>query len=94
MVSNRDYEFKVNQNRRNNRRIQTNRKGFKPSIRKQRYVYSPNDLVKIGEKILTVKGVFNYGKWIRLVTKLDEIKNIAISKVSLLKYQKGLAFGY
>jgi len=91
---NRNYEFQVNQNRRNNRSLQTNRKGFKPSIRKQRYAYGPNDLVKIGEEILTVKGVFNYGKWIRLVTKLDEIKNIAISKISLLKYQKGLAFGY
>jgi hypothetical protein len=41
-----------------------------------------------------VKGVFNYGKWIRLVSKVNEIKNIAISKVSLLRYQKGLAFGY
>lgn len=91
---NRCYEFNVNQNRRNNRSLQTNRKGFKPSIRRQRYSYSPNDLVKIEEQIFTVKGVFNYGKWIRLVSKLNEIKNIAISKVSLLRYQKGLAFGY
>jgi hypothetical protein len=91
---NRCYKFNVNQNRRNNRSLQTNRKGFKPGIRKQRYSYSPNDLVKIEEQIFTVKGVFNYGKWIRLVSKLNEIKNIAISKVSLLRYQKGLAFGY
>jgi N6-L-threonylcarbamoyladenine synthase len=93
-IHNRVYEFKVNQNRRNNRSLQTNRKGFRPSIRKQRYSYGPNDLVKIGDKIFTVKGVFNYGKWIRLVTKFKEIKNIAISKVSLLKYQRGLIFGY
>lgn len=90
----RAYEFQVHQNRRNNRSVQTNRNGFKPSIRKQRYPYNPNDLVKNGEDILIVKGVFNYGRWIRLRTSLDEVKDMAISKINLLKYQKGLAFGY
>ncbi|MHA2318465.1 MAG: RNA-guided endonuclease IscB, partial [Candidatus Hodarchaeales archaeon] len=56
--------FYVKQIRRNNRSIQTNRKRFKPSIRKQRYSYQPNDLVSYNNCLYRVKGVFNYGKWI------------------------------
>lgn len=44
------------QKRRNNRCLQLNRKGFKPSIRKQRYPIQPNDLVKINGKVLVTKG--------------------------------------
>lgn len=43
----------IRQKRRNNRAIQLNRKGFKPSIRKQRYPIQPKDLIWIdGEKFI------------------------------------------
>lgn len=82
----------VKQNRRNNRCLQLNRKGFKPSIRKQRYKYQPGDLVKIVNKTYKVKGVFNYGKWVRLVSDDGKILNAAMHKVTLLKFNRGFAF--
>jgi len=82
----------VTHTRRNNRSIQMNRKGFKPSIRKQRYNLQPNDLVKHDGLLCRVKGVFNYGKWVRLVDSAGTIINSNIKKVELLKYGKGLQF--
>jgi hypothetical protein len=44
------------QKRHNNRCLQTNRKGFKPSIRKQRYKWQPHDIVIIDDvkyKVIT-----------------------------------------
>jgi hypothetical protein len=50
-----------------------------------------------------VKGIFNYGKWVRLTpiknpvdTKTGKTinSNKAIKKVELLKYGKGLNFSY
>jgi hypothetical protein len=84
--------FDVKQIRRNNRSIQTNRKGFKPSIRKQRYSYQPYDLVSINNCLYRVRGVFNYGKWIRLVNTVGKIINSNINNVELVKYGKGLQF--
>jgi hypothetical protein len=52
----------VVQKRRNNRSLQLNRKGFKPSIRKQRYSCQPKDLVRIGKKLFEVIGTHTYGK--------------------------------
>lgn len=84
--------FLVTQNRRHNRSLQTNRKGFKPAIRRQRYPYHPGDLVLLGKLILAVKGMFNYGKWVRLMDSTGKTYNIASSKVKLLKYQRGFSF--
>lgn len=42
--------IEIKQKRRNNRAIQINRKGFKPSIRKQRYKVQPKDLIWIDNK--------------------------------------------
>jgi hypothetical protein len=50
------------QKHRNNRVLQLNRKGFKPSIRKQRYSIQPGDFVFIKRKIHIVKGCSTYGK--------------------------------
>jgi len=84
--------FEVKQIRRNNRSLQLNRKGFDPSIRKNRYKFKPGDLVirrssfqttgwgdKINKKdrvIYTVKGVFNYGESIRLANPISGEKDI------------------
>ena len=84
--------YTLTQIRRNNRSIQTNRKGYKPSIRKQRYSFQPNDLVKHNNLLLRVKGVFNYGKWIRLVDSVGNIINTNIKKVELITYGKGIQF--
>lgn len=87
--------FDVKQIRRNNRCIQINRKGFKPSIRRQRYMYQPNDLVRHNNSLCRVKGVFNYGKWIRLVNSVGKTGkkiNSNIKNVELIKYGKGMQF--
>jgi hypothetical protein len=56
-------------------------------IRKKRYFYQPNDLVKYKGKIYSVRGSQNYGKYIRL----NEIKKAP--RVDLLipyKFNKGM----
>jgi len=85
--------FIATQTRRNNRSIQTNRNGFKRSIRKQRYKFQPNDMVRFNKKIYRVKGVFNYGTYIRLSDD-SNIINTNIKNVSLVNYGKGLQFNY
>jgi hypothetical protein len=47
--------YEVIQVSRNNRSLQLNRKGFKPSIRRQRYQLQPHDLVKYEGKTYSVK---------------------------------------
>ena len=84
--------YEVKQVRRNNRSIQTNRKGFNRSIRKRRYKYQPNDLVRHNNTPCRVKGVFNYGKWIRLVNSIGKTINTNIKNVELITYGKGLQF--
>ncbi len=90
----RTIPYMTTQTRRNNRSIQTNRKGYKPSIRKQRYKLQPGDLVKYIKSLFRVKGVFSYGKWVRLIslTKANKIINVNIKKVELVKYGKGIQF--
>jgi len=78
--------------RRNNRSIQMNRKGFKPSIRRQRYNLQPNDLIKHNSILCRVKGVFNCGTWVRLADEAGNIFNSNIRKVKLVKYGKGIQF--
>jgi len=90
----RTHTYSIIQNRRNNRKLQQNRKGFKPSVRKQRYSLQPKDLVKINNKLCIVRGCFNYGKWISLKDKLGNIINKAIPKVVLVRYGKGFVFSW
>lgn len=82
--------YQVKQIRRNNRCLQKNRKGFKPSIRRQRYKLQPNDLVRYQCKEYRVKGVFSYGKWIRLIDGTKEIINSNVKDVELICYGKGI----
>lgn len=105
----RSKPYQVKQIRRNDRSLQTNRKGHKPSIKRHRYKYSPGDLIKRksdiqttgwGEKrdkkdrsmTYTVKGVFNYGEYIRLANPIQGEKDIDIhiEDVKILKYGSGL----
>ena len=78
----------VKQVRRNNRSLQTNRKGFKPSIRRKKYPLSPNDLVRFDGKEHRVKGVHSYGS--RVV--LDNKQSVAIGKIEVITYGKGMCY--
>jgi 5-methylcytosine-specific restriction endonuclease McrA len=88
----RCHPYKIFQVRRHNRSLQLNRKGFKPSIRRQRYQLQPHDLVSYNGKRYKAKGVFNYGQWVRLRDSHGAVVNTNIKKVELLKYGKGLVF--
>ena len=79
-------------NRRNNRSLQTNRKRYGRSIRKEKYPLSPKDLIKYEGKICEVKGMFNYGKWVRMKDSEGNTINSNVKKVELIKYRKGLCF--
>jgi hypothetical protein len=68
----------IRQKRRNNRALQLNRKGFKPSIRKQRYKIQPKDLVWIGGVKHYAIGIQHKGN--RVVVEKDK-KSYAIKKV-------------
>jgi 5-methylcytosine-specific restriction endonuclease McrA len=86
--------YTVVQVRRGNRSLQLNRKGFTPSIRRSRYTLQPYDLVSFEGQLYTVKGVFNYGTWVRLSDSQGKIVNTNIKKVHLVKYGKGLLFSF
>jgi len=91
--------FKVRQVRRNNRCLQINRKGFKPSIRKQRYSLQPFDLIKSKNQLYRSKGTFGYGKYC-LVNDLNgnlikingKRKYLKTEEIELISYGKGLQF--
>jgi hypothetical protein len=67
----------IKQKHRNNRKLQIQRKGFIPSIRKQRYKIQPLDLVWVGNKMHESGGCHNKGQRI-LINK----KSININKVT------------
>ncbi len=75
--------------RRNNRAIQLNRKGYKPSVRKFRYKLQPNDLVRFNGKEVVVKGVQNLGRYIKLAGLKNPVK---VELINLIKYGKGLQY--
>lgn len=84
--------IEVNINRRNNRSLQTNRKTYGRSVRTQKYPLSPKDLVKYEGEICKVKGMFNYGSWVRMKDSQDNTVNSNVKDVELIKYNKGLSF--
>ena len=86
----RTMPFTCGQVRRNNRKLQTNRKGFRPSIRRQRYDYHPYDLISIDNNIHVVKGIFNHGSYIRSISMNGGIINTNIRNVRLIQYGAGI----
>ena len=76
----RSVHLSIVQKRHNNRCLQLNRKGFKPSIRHQRYPYQPKDVVMVQGISYDVTGTFNKGSWIR-VTKAGITFNFSTKKV-------------
>ena len=86
--------YEVIQVRRNNRSLQKNRKGFKPSIRRQKYPLQPYDLVTYNNRIYRVKGVHCYGTRVVLENPKGKNPSVAIKNVELIKYGKGLLFTF
>lgn len=77
---------------RNNCSSQTNRKTYGRSVRTQKYSLAPKDLVKYEGDICKVKGMFNYGSWVRMKDREGNIVNSNVKDVELIKYSKGLLF--
>lgn len=64
----------VVQKRKNNRCLQKNRNGFKPSIRRKRYAIQPKDIVKIGGKWVETNGIHDKGDRLLVGKKSINIK--------------------
>ena len=86
--------FEVKQIRRNNRSLQKNRKGFKRSIRKHRYPYQPNDLVRYTNQVYRVNGTHCKGTRVMLLTpkQKKKTKSVSTKKIEPVIYGKGLFF--
>jgi len=85
---NRVASYNVRRWRRNNRKLQLNRKGFKPAIRRQRYKLQPHDWVKYFGQVVPIKGVHCLGKYVLL----ENNKSVSVNKISLHKYGKSWQF--
>lgn len=83
----------ITQKHKNNRCLQTNRKGYKPSIRRCRYDLQPGDLVKIkgSNKNYSVKGVHHYGDYVYVWDK-NKLLDLNTKKVTRCFHQKTLMY--
>ena len=87
----RSVEYIVKQKRRNNRSLQLNRKGFKPSIRRQRYKLQPHDLVKVEGKTYEVIGTHCKGSRV-MIKKENKKVSISIKKIEWYFNNSSLIF--
>ena len=81
--------LKSKQIRRNNRCLQLNRNGFKPSIRKQRYPIQPKSIVKWNNKNYVVNGTHNKGKSVVLYVG-DKKKSVSVNHLEMVNYSRGI----
>lgn len=79
----------LNQKHRNNRVLQLNRKGFKPSIRRQRHSIQPYDTAIINGKKYMVKGSHSYGNML-LCTDGKDSSHFNIKKVEKVFHTKSV----
>jgi len=79
----RSKPIEVKQVHRNNRVLQLNRKGFKPSIKRKKSKINPGDLFWVKNKRYTCKGVFNRGLYVLYgtVKKKEYFKFSEINKI-------------
>ncbi len=75
--------------RKNNRSLQKNRKGFAPSIRKQRYSIQPHDLVVWQGKQYKAIGIQNKGAYLKMT---DGVKSVVknVKQIHVIFHQKTL----
>jgi hypothetical protein len=75
--------------RKNNRTLQLNRKGFKPSVRQKRYTIQPYDIIRWNGQLYRAVGVQNLGTYL----KITDGKNSIVKKLSqcqIVFHQKSL----
>lgn len=84
--------FDIVQKRKNDRCLQLNRNGFKPSIRKKRYDIQPKDEVIIENKKYVVKGIFNKGSYVRVFDSMKNILNFRVDKIQKHFYHGSLVW--
>ena len=90
-VQKRDFERTISFKRKNNRSIQKNRKGFTPSIRRQRYTIQPKDLVRFEGKQYQAIGMQNKGAYLKMIDGLKAIVK-SMKKIEVLFHQKGVVY--
>jgi hypothetical protein len=86
-------QHKIIQKRKNNRSLQLNRKGFKPSVRKNHYMNQPYDLIIFENKVWTVKGTHSYGKTLKIKNNFKQEKDVSIKKTVSLFHVNSLIWG-
>jgi len=77
--------------RKNNRKLQTNRKGYKRSIRKKRHKIQPYAIVRYGEKIYKALTTHGGGYTIKLIDE-SKVINRSKNKVNLIFNQGTFVF--
>lgn len=75
--------------RKNNRSLQKNRKGYRRSIRRKRYLIQPYDLVRWEGRLCRTKGTQGYGKYLRLVVNGETIMK-RVDAVEVVLHEKTL----
>ncbi len=75
--------------RKNNRSLQLNRKGFKPSVRRQRYSIQPHDIVRWQGKLLRAIGIQNKGAYLKMTDGMDTIVK-SVKQIQVIFHQKSL----
>ena len=88
-TQNRAGEHSITFKRKNNRSLQLNRKGFAPSIRRQRYSIQPKDLIAWNNQIFVAQGMQNKGAYLKFT---DGVKSFvkSIKHIEIVFHQKGL----
>lgn len=84
-------ERKIVFKRKNNRSLQKNRKGFKRSIRKQRYNIQPKDIVLFNGKRYYAQGIQSRGVQLKMTDGIKSISKL-VKHVTVLFHQKGLVY--
>ena len=84
--------YEIIQHRRNNRKLQTQRKGRRPSIRRKKYPVQKNDVVIYDGKRYRAGGTSNKGRYVYLQQPKGKNKLVSVKKVKLVRYGKGLQF--
>ena len=87
----RESERTITFKRKNNRSLQKNRNGFAPSIRRQRYMIQPKDLILWQGDTYIAKGMQNKGAYLKFTNGVESfLKNM--KQVSIVFHQKGLIY--
>ena len=87
----RDTVRSVTFKRKNNRSLQKNRKGFAPSIRRQRYQIQPTDLIQYQGRICAAKGTQNKGTYVAFMAGSKRVVK-SIQQLVLIFQHKGIVY--